>query len=81
MISQSPTDMQPVFDTIAARRAEALQRQFSANAFTFDGELIHLVAIANVDRGRSRRHPPLMSAAARPRQRGGRAMLDVPYVA
>jgi two-component system, NtrC family, sensor kinase len=43
VISQSPTDVQPVFDTIveaALRLCEAT----SANVVTFDGELIHLAA-------------------------------------
>jgi GAF domain-containing protein len=47
-ISQSPTDVRPVFDTIAA----AALKLCSASAglvFTFDGKLIHLSAIANMD--------------------------------
>ena len=47
VISQSPTNVQPVFDTIA-RAALKLCRAGSAYACTFDGELIHLVAFANV---------------------------------
>ena len=45
-ISQSPTDVQPVFDTIVAA-AMKLCRASSANFFTFDGELIHLAALVN----------------------------------
>ncbi len=41
VISQSQTDVQPVFDTIAAA-ALKLCRASSANVVTFDGELIHL---------------------------------------
>ena len=48
VISQSQTDVQPVFDTIA-RAALELCRASSANVFTFDGELIHLAAFVNVN--------------------------------
>jgi GAF domain-containing protein len=48
VISQSPTDVQPVFDTIVAA-AHKLCRASSANVFTFDGKLIHLAALVNVD--------------------------------
>ncbi|HSN34376.1 MAG TPA: GAF domain-containing protein, partial [Ideonella sp.] len=48
VISQSPTDVQPVFDTIASA-ALGLCDASSALVFTFDGELIHLAANANVD--------------------------------
>jgi len=50
VISQSPTDVQPVFDTIAAA-ALKLCRATSANVFTYDGELVHLAAFVNVDPG------------------------------
>ena len=46
VISQSPMDVQPVFDTIVAA-AMKLCHATSANAFTFDGELIHLTALVN----------------------------------
>ena len=49
VISQSPTDVQPVFDMIAesaVRLCEAKQ----GNAFLFDGGLIHLAAVAGTDR-------------------------------
>ena len=48
VISQSPTRVQPVFDTIAAAELK-LCRASSGLVFTFDGELIHLAAIANLD--------------------------------
>ena len=48
VISQSPTDVQPVFDTIAAA-ALKLCAASSGLVFTFDGELIQLAAIANLD--------------------------------
>ena len=47
-ISQSPTDVQPVFDTIA-KAAMKLCNARSANVFTFDGELLHAVAIQVAD--------------------------------
>ena len=49
VISGSPTDVQPVFDTIA-EAAQKLCRASSANVFTFDGELIHLAAVEDVNR-------------------------------
>ncbi len=45
VISQSPTDVQPVFNTIA-QAAQRLCDATSANLFTFDGELLHLAAHA-----------------------------------
>ena len=48
VISQSPRDVQPVFDTIAAA-AFKLCRASSATLFTFDGELIRLASFANVN--------------------------------
>ncbi|HWO05072.1 MAG TPA: GAF domain-containing protein, partial [Methylomirabilota bacterium] len=47
VISGSPTDVQPVFDTIA-RNARRLCEADSAAVFTYDGELVHLVSLANV---------------------------------
>jgi GAF domain-containing protein len=46
VISQSQTDVQPVFDTIAAA-ALKLCRSSAANVFTFDGSLIHLAAVVS----------------------------------
>src|SRR5262249_34884133 len=40
VISRSPTDVQPVFNTIARRAAELCKAQFS-HVFGFDGVLIH----------------------------------------
>jgi GAF domain-containing protein len=48
VISQSPRDVKPVFDTIAAA-ALKLCSVSSAAVMTYDGELIHLVATANVN--------------------------------
>ena len=44
VISQSRTDVQPVFDTIA-RAAQELCDATSANVFTYDGELVHVAAV------------------------------------
>ena len=46
VISQSPTDVQPVFDAILAA-AMTLCHANVANVYTFDGELIHLAALVN----------------------------------
>jgi GAF domain-containing protein len=43
VISSSPTDVQPVFDTIA-RKAQDLCLAQTGTVFRFDGELVHLVA-------------------------------------
>ena len=47
VISQSPTDVQPVFDTIAAA-ALKLCGASNVNVFTFDGKLLHLAALVNL---------------------------------
>jgi signal transduction histidine kinase len=47
VISTSPTDVQPVFDTIV-RNAVSLCGGLFANVFRFDGELLHYVASHNV---------------------------------
>jgi len=47
IISESPSDLQPVFDAIAAR-AIALCGASMGSAFRFDGELIHLMAFHGV---------------------------------
>lgn len=49
-ISQSPTDVQPVFDMIAAA-AMKLCEAGSSNVFTFDGELLHAAAIHVINPG------------------------------
>jgi HAMP domain-containing protein len=43
VISSSPTDVQPVFDTIA-RKAFDLCRAKTGAVYTFDGELVHIAA-------------------------------------
>ncbi|HEY3065549.1 MAG TPA: GAF domain-containing protein [Methylomirabilota bacterium] len=47
VISSSPTDVQPVFETIAASALRLCNASFSLVA-RFDGELIHLAALHNV---------------------------------
>jgi GAF domain-containing protein len=44
VISQSQTDVQPVFDTIAANARKLCEATFGS-VLTFDGELIHLAAV------------------------------------
>jgi PAS domain S-box-containing protein len=43
VISRSPTDVQPVFDTIARSAAQLCEAEFCF-VFRFDGELLHFVA-------------------------------------
>src|SRR2546426_5910971 len=47
VISSSRTDVQPVFDTIAANALRLCDARFSA-VFRFDGELIHIAAFRNL---------------------------------
>ena len=47
VISSAPTDVQPVFDTIA-RNARRLCEADSGALFTYDGEMVHLEALDNV---------------------------------
>jgi signal transduction histidine kinase/putative methionine-R-sulfoxide reductase with GAF domain len=49
VISRSPTDVQPVFDTIAANAVTLCGAAYSV-VFRFDGEMISVVAHHNVDR-------------------------------
>ena len=70
VISQSQTDVQPVFDTIVSA-ALKLCSASSANVFTFDGELIHLAALVTLDvrkgprqSAASGRGPPAATLAA-----------------
>jgi two-component system NtrC family sensor kinase len=50
VISSSPTDLQPVFDAIAAN-ALRLCAAPGSGVYRFDGELIHVVALRNIDPG------------------------------
>jgi GAF domain-containing protein/anti-sigma regulatory factor (Ser/Thr protein kinase) len=66
VISSSPTDVQPVFDTIAAR-AKRLCDARECAVFRFDGEFIHLVAQADTSAAWA---SALQSAFPRPPGRG-----------
>jgi GAF domain-containing protein/anti-sigma regulatory factor (Ser/Thr protein kinase) len=48
VISQSQTDVQPVFEAMAANALRLCDAKFSA-IFRFDGELIHIAALHNVN--------------------------------
>jgi len=69
VISQSPTDVQPVFDTIA-NAAFKLCGARSANVLTFDGEMLHVAALvtATAEAARSIRalypRPPSLDQAS-----------------
>jgi two-component system NtrC family sensor kinase len=52
VISRSPTDVQPVFDTIA-QAALRLCRARTANLVRFDGRELHVVALASTEPGAS----------------------------
>ena len=55
VICSSPTDVQPVFDTIARARGQAVRAPTISVVFRFDGELVHLVALHGVTPEGSRR--------------------------
>ena len=74
VISSSPTDVQPVFDTIA-ESARRLCASESASVFTYDGALLHLDAVDNANREQA---DALRSEYPAPATRGhatGRAIL------
>jgi GAF domain-containing protein len=66
VISRSPTDVQPVFDTIADRAMRLCDGR-ECSVFRFDGELIHLAALAHVS---ARWAGALRGAFPRPPGRG-----------
>jgi GAF domain-containing protein len=75
VISQSQTNAQPVFDTIAVR-ARVLCGAAHVGVTTYDGQLIHIVALSNV---RPEGAAALLGAFPRPPGREtatGRAILD-----
>jgi signal transduction histidine kinase len=75
VISRSQTDLQPVFDTIADNALSLCAGLFSI-VVRYDGETIHLVALANVDREAGeavRRQFPYRPSRA---SAGARAILD-----
>jgi two-component system, NtrC family, sensor kinase len=74
VISRSPTDVQPVFDAIAANAAR-LCNAVNGLVIRFDGQLLHLAAHYNVD---PERLAAVRQAYPRPPSRGalgGRAIL------
>ena len=74
VISSSPTDVQPVFDTIA-ESARRLCASESASVFTYDGEMIQLDALDNASPAQA---DALRRAYPAPANRGhatGRAIL------
>jgi PAS domain S-box-containing protein len=74
VISSSPTDVQPVFDTIA-KNARTLCAADSASVLIYDGQLIHLAAHDNPSPERAR---ALQAAYPMPATRGqatGRAIM------
>jgi GAF domain-containing protein len=81
VISQSPTDAQPVFDTIVAHALRLCDAPGSG-VYRFDGELIHVAALRNIDPAgvdavrQAYPMPPTRSGAT------GRAILtrDVVYI-
>jgi GAF domain-containing protein/DNA-binding response OmpR family regulator len=85
VISSSPTDVQPVFDTIAANALRLCAATFSA-VMRFDGELLHLAAHHNL--GDFAGTEALRRAFPRPPRHGGandqailtRAVVHVPDV-
>src|SRR4029450_6656322 len=75
VISTSPTDLQPVFDTIAENAVRLCDAAVSG-VLRFDGTLIHLAAYRNFS-GAVRVSVPQDYPVAPPgRRRSGRAILD-----
>jgi GAF domain-containing protein len=84
VMSQSQSDVQPVFDTIVAA-AQKLCGATSVNVFTFDGKLAHLAAMVNVnpaygDLLRPSYPRPLDRAFAATRSIRDRAIVAIPDV-
>jgi hypothetical protein len=84
VISSSPTDVQPVFDAIAQRAMTLCGAQQGA-VLRFDGELIHIAAVAHMLPGWAEivqrafpRRPGLGSASARAIMT--RSMVHIPDV-
>ncbi len=86
VISQSPTDVQPVFDAIAAA-ALKLCRASAANVFTFDGKLVWLASLVSAhpspdyaETFRKRWPMPPGRSAAATRAILTRAVVEIPDV-
>ena len=74
VISQSPTDVQPVFDTIA-RHARRLCDTNSAAVLMLDGTMLHLSAVDNENTERAEAFRRAYPSPATLRSAGGRAIL------
>ncbi|HJV58948.1 MAG TPA: GAF domain-containing protein, partial [Methylomirabilota bacterium] len=75
VISRSPTDVQPVFDTIV-RSAVVLCGAMTGTAVRFDGELMHLVAGYNYTPEVARLLHEAFPMRPSPRMMAGRAILS-----
>jgi GAF domain-containing protein len=84
VISETSTDVQPVFDTIATNALRLCTASYCA-VFRFDGELIHVTALQNVNREGA---DSVRAAYPAPPSRGNatarailtRAVVDIPDV-
>ena len=76
MISQSQRDVQPVFEAIAAN-AQKLCQSTNCGVFTFDGELIHLVAVTSISGARIGCSQTRLSDAARAEEASQAAAFNV----
>jgi PAS domain S-box-containing protein len=74
VISRSPTDVQPVFDTIV-ERAHRLCDADSAALFTYDGALVHLSALDQTSAEQARALRDAYPMPATPGHATGRAIL------
>ena len=75
VISGSPTDVQPVFDTIV-RNARALCAADSAAVFTYDGEMVRLESLDNANPEQANALRKAYPMAATPGHATGRAILS-----
>jgi two-component system, NtrC family, sensor kinase len=75
VISRSPTDVQPAFDSIAASAAQLCGGIFS-NLQIYDGELLHLVGTHNIGPNVFDKFPSMYPRRPDRTQVSGRAILD-----
>jgi len=75
VISRSPTDVQPVFDTIV-ERAHRLCEADSAALFTYDGTLVHLATLDQTSSEQARALREAYPMPASPGHATGRAILS-----
>jgi signal transduction histidine kinase/putative methionine-R-sulfoxide reductase with GAF domain len=74
-ISGSPTDVQPVFDTILRNAVRLTEAQIAA-AFRFDGELVHLAATHNWSREAIEYFSQIYPSPPSPQLLSGRTILS-----